>query len=389
MISTAISNGRHHRSFVSSLDSQSPFININRVTASFSLFTGKTRAASVAAICSLLVLLFLIPPTAPAASRAKYAGEFLAIGIGGRALGLGGAYAALASDVTAGYWNPAGLSALEYPQIALMHDERFGGLVNYDYGAVALPMGQQSTLGISFIRLGVDNIPDTRYARVDANGNPLPPGDFGETDLIDPSRITYFNAADWALFLSYARSAGSTLSYGVNCKLIRRDNDGESATGIGFDIGARYFVTPRFILGANLQDATTTLVAWSTGTNELISPTLKLGSAYRINAFDGVFSPAGDVDVRFDNRKSASNAHIGAVSFDFHGGLEFDFRSLVAVRAGYSDIGSFNFGAGIHLPKFDIDYSFAQFNDADQLGNTHRISLTFTLQAEQFKRSAD
>jgi hypothetical protein len=33
-------------------------------------------------------------------------------------------------------------------------------------------------------------------------------------------------------------------------------------------------------VGANLQDATTTLVAWSTGRNELVSPTLKLGAAY-------------------------------------------------------------------------------------------------------------
>ena len=56
------------------------------------------------------------------ASVGKYAGEFMSIGVGGRALGLGGAYAALAHDITAGYWNPAGLSSLSYPQIALMHD---------------------------------------------------------------------------------------------------------------------------------------------------------------------------------------------------------------------------------------------------------------------------
>ena len=40
----------------------------------------------------------------------KYAGEFLSIGVGGRALGMGGAYVALANDVTAGYYNPAGLA---------------------------------------------------------------------------------------------------------------------------------------------------------------------------------------------------------------------------------------------------------------------------------------
>ena len=43
---------------------------------------------------------------------AKYAGEFLSLGVGGRALGMGGASVALANDVTAGYWNPAGLALL-------------------------------------------------------------------------------------------------------------------------------------------------------------------------------------------------------------------------------------------------------------------------------------
>jgi hypothetical protein len=69
--------------------------------------------------------------------------------------------------------------------------------------------------------------------------------------------------------------------------------------------------------------------------------------------------------------------------------LEYDFRNLVAVRAGYSDIGSLNLGTGIHLSRFDIDYTFSKFDGDDQLGNTHRISLTFTLQADQFLRSAE
>ena len=66
-----------------------------------------------------------------------------------------------------------------------------------------------------------------------------------------------------------------------------------------------------------------------------------------------------------------------------------DFKNVIALRAGYSDIGSLNFGSGIHLPKLDIDYSFAKFNGTDQLDNTHRISLTFTLQAEQFVRARE
>ena len=347
------------------------------------------RSRIAAIVAAALIWCGLLPESASGAARAKYAGEFIAIGVGGRALGLGGAYAALAHDVTAGYWNPAGLSALSYPQVTLMHDERFGGLVNYDYAAVALPAGTNTSLAFSLIRLGVDDIPNTLNAGIDANGNPVPPGELQNLAGIDPSKITYFNAADWAFYLSYSKKASEQFSYGANIKLIRRGLGDASATGVGFDVGAQYAVSDRFLVGANAQDITTTLVAWNTGTNELITPTLKTGSAYLIDMFGGKLTPAFDIDFRFEGRKSASNAHLGRVSMDFHSGMEFDFQNLVAVRAGYSDIGSLNFGTGIHLPKFDIDYSFAKFDQTDQLDNTHRISLTFTLEAEQFHRTAE
>ena len=134
-----------------------------------------------------------------AASKAKYAGEFIAIGVGGRALGLGGAYTALATDITAGYWNPAGLSSIMYPQVSLRHDERCAGIVNYDYGAVAIPVGSLSTLALSVIRLGVDDIPNTQKAGVDANGNHLPIDQWQNFDHLDPANIYYFNSADWAI----------------------------------------------------------------------------------------------------------------------------------------------------------------------------------------------
>lgn len=337
----------------------------------------------------LIVLLAVSFQMLAGPSVGKYAGEFISIGIGGRALGLGGAYVALANDVTAGYWNPAGLSHIMYPQVTLMHDERFAGLVNYDYGALAVPVGVDASLGFSVIRLGVDNIDDTRFAGVDANGNPLPPDQYQNFVRLDPNKITHFNAADWAMYLTYSIKSTEDFSYGASIKIIRRELGDASATGVGFDLGVQYRLFNDLVLGANFQDVTTTLVAWSTGTNELISPTLKVGSAYFIEAFGGRFAPAVDIDFRFENRRYASNVHLGPVSMDFHSGLEFDFKNVIALRVGYSDIGSLNLGAGIHLPKFDIDYSFSKFDGGNQLGNTHRISLTFTLQAEQFARGLE
>jgi hypothetical protein len=316
----------------------------------------------------------------------KYAGEFLAIGVGGRPLGMGGAYVSLVSDVTAGYWNPGALARINYPQFSLMHDERFGNLVNYDYGAVAIPWGKNSSLGLSVIRLGVDDVPNTRNALIDLNNN----GYFDNGDRLDYSKITFFNAADWAFIATYSRMHNERLSYGVNMKIIARSIDDGSAWGIGFDVGAVYTVTPRFRIGANIQDITTTLLAWNTGRKELITPTAKLGSSYDIEFLkSGRITPSLDFDLRFENRKFASLANLGPVSFDMHAGIEYGFRDLFAIRAGYNDIKQLTFGAGIKLPKLNIDYSFAKFDGQDQLGNTHRISIIFTLDDQKFRRKED
>ncbi|RPI16565.1 MAG: PorV/PorQ family protein [Ignavibacteriae bacterium] len=318
----------------------------------------------------------------------KYAGEFLAIGVGGRPLGMGGAFVSLVNDVTAGYWNPGALARIKYPQLSVMHDERFGNLVNYDYGSVAIPFGPKVSLGFSVIRLGVDDVPKLdKSALIDLNNNGyLDPG-----ERLDYSKITFFNAADYAFFFTYSKMQSEKFSYGVNLKVINRSIDDGSAWGIGFDVGAIYSPMTNFRIGANLQDVTTTYLAWNTGRKELITPTAKVGGSYDIEIFKtGRITPSVDFDVRFENRKFASLAHLGPVSFDVHGGIEYGFKDLFAIRAGYNDVKQFTFGAGIKLPKLNVDYSFAKFdrNDND-LGDTHRISVMFTLDDDKFKRKGE
>jgi hypothetical protein len=315
-------------------------------------------------------------------SQNKYAGEFLSIGVGGRPLGMGGAYVAVVNDVTSGYWNPASLSRINYPQFSLMHDSRFGNLVNYDYGSVGIPFGTSASLGISLIRMGIDEIPDTRNALIDLNGNGvLDPG-----ERLDENLITYFNSTDYAMYLTYSKKANEQFSYGANLKLIRRNIADESAWGLGIDIGALYNPVGRLFFGANLQDITTTYLSWSTGKKETITPTAKIGTAYQLDFLNGVITPALDFDVRFENRKSSANAHLGPVSFDMHAGVEYTFKNLFSLRTGYNDLGNLTLGAGVKLPKIDIDYSFAKFDGIEELGNTHRVSLVFTLEESKFQR---
>jgi len=344
---------------------------------------------------ALITLSFLvcIPSINAQTIWGKYAGEFMAIGIGGRPLGMGGAFTGVANDVTAGYYNPAGLANINYPQIALMHSEQFGNLVNYDYGAVAIPFQNDMSFGLSVMRLAVDGIPDTRNALEDGRNpgvtiyDPYFIGD--EYARLNYDKITEFNNQDWAIYGTFAKRQWKDFYWGVNVKVVLRDIAEYNATGIGFDFGAFWLPMENLTVGANLQDATTTFVAWSTGTNELISPTLKLGSAYRFTGIlGGYIMPALDVDTRFENRQYASEFNIGPVSFDVHAGLEWNIQEIVFVRAGYSDVKQYTIGAGVKLPKLNIDYSFARFSasELDRLPDSHRISLILTLEEPRFMR---
>lgn len=318
----------------------------------------------------------------------KYAGEFLAIGVGGRALAMGSAQVAVVNDVTGGYWNPAGLARIDYPQIALMHEEHFGSLVNYNYGAVAIPYGNDLSFGVSLIRLSIDGIPDTRDAIYDSNGDGIL--DI-HSDRLDYSKITEFSNTDWAMYFSFAKRQTENFYWGANVKIIRRDIAEYGATGIGFDVGAYYVPLENLQLGATVQDVTTTLVAWSNGRNELITPTAKLGAAYMLDLLGGKIMPAVDFDIRFENRRFASTFNLGPVSFDAHAGFEYSFKNIFAVRAGYNDVKEFTLGAGIYLPKLTIDYSFARSSqsETERLPDSHRISLILTLEAPKFLRSAE
>ena len=321
----------------------------------------------------------------------KYAGEFMAIGVGGRPLGMGGAFVAGANDVTAGYYNPAGLAHINYPQISLMHDERFGNLVNYNYAGVAIPYGTDMTFALNIMRLGIDDIPDTREALIDRTTGQVIYDIYYPSARLDPNKVTKFSNQDWVGYLSFAKRYSENFYYGASVKIIYRDIAEFSAYGVGFDVGAWYSPYENFHLGANLQDITTTLVAWNTGRNELVAPTAKVGAAYDLYFLGGRLTPAVDFDVRFENRRYASMFNVGPVSFDVHGGLEFNFKNIFAIRGGYNDVKQFTVGAGVKLPKLNIDYSFARFSasELERLPDTHRISLMLTLEEPRFMRASN
>jgi hypothetical protein len=353
---------------------------------------------------ALAILALASPVPAGAQTIVQYGAEFLAGGVGARALGMGGAYVARANDVTAGYWNVAGLDAIRYPEAAYMHAERFAGVVAFDYAAVAFPLSHRSTVGVSFFRSGVDDIANTLAALNPDTGLPRENAE---------DHITYFSAADYAFFLSYARRLREGLSAGVTGKIIRRRiGPFASAWGYSFDVGARMQVG-RITLGANLQDATAMLQAWSVdesafagfdttygieaprGGTELVLPVARLGAATDITLTDDVTVGVGlDLDLAFENQAYTLNA--GDLSLRPRIGTEVSYRGIVALRAGISDvIVSDRFGtqitptvgAGLNMGALSLDYGFGDFGGLQSdLGYSHRVSVRYTLERERYVR---
>ena len=327
----------------------------------------------------------------------KYSNEFLAIGVGARSLGMANAQTGITNDVTSAYWNPAGLAHQSSDmQIGLMHNEYFAGIAKYDYGGFSMRLDTAATVGISFIRMGIDDIPNT-INLYDNQGN------------INYNRITKFSAADYAIMFSYARkSKVKGLSYGGNVKLIYRQiGSFARAYGFGLDVGVQYR-TGKWLLGAMARDITSTFNAWTfdlsqdmqdvflaTGNEipenslEVTLPRLNLGAGRYFKISDNFSSiVALDMDVTFDGKRNTL-IKSNPISVDPKLGVEFGFKDIVFVRGGIrniqeqTDFGGKssisvepNFGVGIRIKKMvSIDYALTNIGDSYLYSNVFSLRI--------------
>lgn len=287
----------------------------------------------------------------------KYAAEFLTVGVGARALAMGGAFVAISDDASATYWNPAGLVQLRQREVHFMHASRFSDMVQTDVLNFVYP-GSNFAVGLNYLRMGIDDIPYTQ--KLDVNGRPL----------VDK----YISDTEEAAFLSFSAQVKKRLSLGGNLKTVRQKVGEHSSLGFGFDLGVVYHMNSNLTFGAIIQDISGTHVYWDNGHRDTKNPDLKYGFAYKKSFLflrsQLLFSV--QESVRFEGKSYSSQIQLGDfANSDFQLGGEYQMMNILAIRLG-SNGGDLTAGAGVGFKMLRIDYAFMSY----ELGNAHRVSAS-------------
>jgi hypothetical protein len=352
----------------------------------------------------------------------KSSNEFLNIGVGARALGMSMAQVATVSDVTAGYWNPAGINHLgSRLQVAAMHSEYFAGIAKYDYASIGKAIDSSSAAAFSIIRFGVDDIPNTTEL-IDAGGN------------VDYDRITKFSAVDYAFIFSYGRNGWpgknttsatqqtiidplqqtNRFRWGVNAKVIYRHiGDFAKAWGFGLDAGMQYDYN-HWHFGAVAKDITSTFNAWSYSLNdrtkevfqntgneipqnglEVTLPRIVLGAGRSFDIKKVTLLAEANATLTTDGKR---NVLISAnpVSIDPTIGIEAIYNKLIFVRAGVGNIQRVsdfdqstyltlqpNIGLGLRLRNLQIDYALSDIGNVSDVLYSNVFSLRIDINGKK------
>jgi hypothetical protein len=313
----------------------------------------------------------------------NYTGDFLTVGVGARSMGLGGAYVGISNDVTATYWNPAGLGLIKGVQICLMHGAGSSGLGSYNYMGVAHRFQEHFSVGASWIRYGVDGIP--LYDALDINIQPqdrknvarFRPSFEPKGQLSDSENAYIISmSTQYTIRQSWWDNMGTmgeppTLLFGINVKRINHSLLGKSADGIGFDAGFLARITDSEAIvgykglgelsaGLTIVDISKTTMTWNTESQreEMIPTDVRFGFAYSndIPSIKGGIVFSYEYDRRYKGQNNV--------------GLEYQLGKSVAFRLGFRD-GDFAAGAGFKIDRYNIDYAFLNYD----LASTHRVSI--------------
>lgn len=289
--------------------------------------------------------------------------NFLKIGIGARALGMGEAFVALADDASAAYWNPAGLVNIENTVLYLEHTEWFDS-VRYEYVSIAEPseaigLPIWGAMAFSWFYLYTPDIPRAIEDPPNSDNSYV---------------LGTFSAGDTALSLSYGGQLTDTWAVGGTVKYLNQKVDYDSKSTVAMDLG--------FLSASPIKNLRLGMVILNIGdsmSGGRLPTQFKLGVNYKLSGrnFPGVWNNTFDIGFPLLTSDQIPRYYFGEEYI-----IKFK-PSQCAIRAGYrtgrdlGDMSGLTVGLGylIKMTRVDIGLDYAFLFQGD-LGYTHHINLT-------------
>ena len=302
-----------------------------------------------ATLFALSALLIGVEPAAAINENAGTTGfNFLKIGVGARANGLGGAFTGVSGDLEAPAWNPAGLLGVK--RSATVSVTRYLIDTQAGYLSVALP-NERRTIGMSF--------------------NYFTYGDMQRTDE-DGQELGTFSASDVAATVTVAQRVwNNRLTLGLNFKAVYSSIDKFTSDAYMIDLGGQVpGPLEGLILGASLTNLGTVRSGYTDNFEDSLPVIFRVGFSHRPAHTPLPMFIVADFNLPNDNDPY--------LSF----GAEISVAGGLYLRPGYSlqqtglqgeDALGLTAGAGFVMEKYRLDYAYNSYQDLDEV---HRISLS-------------
>ena len=288
----------------------------------------------------IVLLLLVLAASVLAGGDAGRESPF-SLGAGARPLAMGGGYTALATDASAIYYNPSGLSRLDYQEVSFMHAVLYEG-TSYNFASWVIPVSEKDGIGVGFMRVGTDEI-------------------VRREDFVDLGTFDYSQSQ---VVFSYGRALFPRTSAGLSFKVINQSLDNYSDYAYGADIGLSTALWKNLSLGLIARD----ILAAEIQLDSLAEKTPWSVTAGA--ALQGIrVSEQSRLTVSMDLEKPEDR------SLKIHAGAEMGFYDRFAVRLGY-DRDNVSMGAGLSLDRLRVDYAYRLMQYID---DSHRFSLTLMI----------
>jgi hypothetical protein len=294
---------------------------------------------------------------------------FLKIGVGAKALSMGGAFVGLADDESAPHYNPAGIIGFRNKSVSASYMNYIADIQS-GYLTMILPSAGREE-GLRSDEFGEAVVTDASRAFA-ISINYLNYGTIDRTD-IDGTVDGDFGGSDIALSVTYAQRLGDRLTLAGSGKFIYQKIDEFSSDALATDVGLLYRLPDgRTNLGLAATNLGFQLSGLSPEHKDPLPIAVKAGLSHRLRELP--LTASGEITYPTDNKLYGSvGLEASKVGFP------------VAIRAGYSTFGDnyktggdsddwagLGLGLGFNTGRIAIDYAFLPYAD---LGSLHRVSL--------------